>query len=374
MLFSYTYVPHQMEKMQAFIDFVFYEVWCEAPASGPFSLSLFDANAELREVMEAFYYSDAQGADFFYGHVERIYGLFSELTQQQTEKLRQWYQGNNDLEKVCANDPTSQLARYGDIALAHQELGIQLASFFKGLYSHSLLSLAPLRTKIGEIDDHYQAFMSANRTGRCPFCGISDLLSEYHTKREAYDHYLPKALYPFNSINFRNLVPACHHCNSSYKISKDPAHTPKDPAGAIARRKVFYPFSTDPHTIEVKVTLQHANIEKLASTDIDLTFGPANISEQIETWKDVYGIEERYRGKLLGGDAKAWLVEILDEWRWNDESAGAEGKTPDEYLRDVGRHAQKSPYANANFLKISFLNGCKAAGLFEPTTNAGGVP
>ncbi len=24
---------------------------------------------------------------------------------------------------------------------------------------------------------------------------------------EAYDHYLPKSLYPFNSINFRNLVP-----------------------------------------------------------------------------------------------------------------------------------------------------------------------
>lgn len=26
MLFSYTYVPHKMEKMQAFIDFIFYEV------------------------------------------------------------------------------------------------------------------------------------------------------------------------------------------------------------------------------------------------------------------------------------------------------------------------------------------------------------
>lgn len=28
MLFQYTYVPHQMEKMQAFIDFIFFEVWC----------------------------------------------------------------------------------------------------------------------------------------------------------------------------------------------------------------------------------------------------------------------------------------------------------------------------------------------------------
>ena len=44
MLFPYTYVPHQMEKMQTFIDFIFHEVWCEAPTSGPFGLNLFDAN------------------------------------------------------------------------------------------------------------------------------------------------------------------------------------------------------------------------------------------------------------------------------------------------------------------------------------------
>lgn len=54
MLFSYTYVPHKMEKMQAFIDFIFYEVWCKARVRGPFCLKLFEANAELYEVMEDF--------------------------------------------------------------------------------------------------------------------------------------------------------------------------------------------------------------------------------------------------------------------------------------------------------------------------------
>ena len=53
MLFPYTYVPHQMEKMQTFIDFIFHEVWCKAPTSGPFGLDLFDANAELREMRQA---------------------------------------------------------------------------------------------------------------------------------------------------------------------------------------------------------------------------------------------------------------------------------------------------------------------------------
>ena len=123
-----------------------------------------------------------------------------------------------------------------------------------------------------------------------------------------------------------------------------------------------------------QVTLQHSDIANLTPTDISLQFGPAALTEKIGTWKDVYGIVERYRGKLLGADGKAWLVEVLDEWRWSDETAGAEGKAPDAYLRDVSRHTEKSPYANANFLKNSFLQDCKTVGLFEPVVKGGAAP
>jgi hypothetical protein len=92
---------------------------------------------------------------------------------------------------------------------------------------------------------------------------------------------------------------------------------------------------------------------------------PAAIGEQIETWKDVYEIEERYRGKLLGGDAKAWLEEVLIERNWHNETAGAEGRSPNAHLRDVERHTRRSPFANANFLKHGFLQACKSAGLFD---------
>jgi hypothetical protein len=228
------------------------------------------------------------------------------------------------------------------------------------------VDVAALKNRIGDIGDHYRAFVAVNKSGKCPFCGINDLLGEYHTRREAYDHYLPKALYPFNSINFKNLAPACHHCNSSYKTSKDPAYEPKDPAGVAIRRKVFYPFSNCHPNIDCTVTLAHVNIEKMAAGEVTLSFGPTDFSEQIETWKDVYGIEERYRAKMLGADGKAWLVEVIDEWRWNEESAGSEGKPPDKYLQDVDRHTQKSPYANANFLKNGFLQACKLVGMFDP--------
>lgn len=362
MLFPYTYVPHQMEKMQKFIDYIFHEVWCKAPTSGSFGLNLFDANAELRELMEAFYYSDAKGADFFYGHVERIYGLFSALTAAQISQFQQWYQGNNDLEKVCSNDPAVHLVRYADIAVAQASLSEQLAVFFKGLYSQSLLDLKALRAKIGAIDDHYQAFVTANKAGKCPFCGIGDIKGVHASKREAYDHYLPKALYPFNSINFRNLAPACHECNSTYKLSKDPAHS------ATGRRKAFYPYTATPYAIELQVTLQHSDIEKLTPADVNLQFGPAALDEKIDTWKDVYGIEERYKAKFCAeNDGKYWLTQVFDEWQ-------RDGKSPADYLTTLTRQATSKPYAECNFLKKPFLEACHRVGLFNAIAKGENAP
>lgn len=356
MLFTYKYVPHAMEKMQTFIDFIFYDVWCKALGNGEFRFELFDTNPELKALMETFYYSDTQGGDFFYSHVEKIYGLFAVLTPPQIDQLKQWYQGNNDIEKVCANDPITHLARYADISALNTDLSEQLAAFFKGLYDK--IDLAALRKRIGSIDDHYQAFMEKNTVGKCPFCGISDMLGVNHTPREAYDHYLPRKLYPFNSINFHNLVPACHHCNSSYKTSKDPAFTPKDKAGAIHRRKAFYPYSTQDYSIEIIIDLKNPAIDRLVPADVQLTFGPSDILEEIETWKDVYGIEERYKNKCCSGDAKNWLEEI----RILHDTYGID---PLKSLAMVKQLAAKDPVANSNFLQLAFLEGCQRIGLLS---------
>lgn len=359
MLFTYTYVPHQMERMQRFINFIFYQVWCRARKLDGYDLTLFDANPPLKEIMLSFAYDHTAAGDRFSSQVQSIFQSFAQLSREQTAQFKRWYQGNNNLEKVCANVPNAQLARYADIAVRYKELSEQLSTFFKGLYSQSLLDLAALRAKIGDIDDHYKNFVQINKVGKCPFCGISDLLSEYHTKREAYDHYLPKALYPFNSINFRNLVPACHYCNSSYKTSKNPAYTPKDPAGAVRRRAVFYPYKPVTHAIELQVTLQTSDIENLAPNDIALQFGPEAVAEEIDTWKDIYGIEERYKAKLCGeNDGKYWLMQVLDEWR-------EDGRNPSDFLTALARQTRTRPYADCNFLRKPFLEACNARGLLQ---------
>ena len=356
MLFPYTYVSHQMEKMQEFIDFTFYEVWCKAPIGLDFSLDLFNAEPDLKEILSCFGFAAnaPERGKQFYKDIKKIYELFAApLPPQQINKLKNWYQANNNIQMVCANDPAVQIARYADITAIHPDLSDQLASFFKGLYSQQLLDLTTLRDKIGQIDEHYQAFMQANTMGKCPFCGLGEIKGVYHSKREAYDHYLPKALYPFNSINFRNLAPACHECNSSYKLSKDPAH---NDAG---RRKAFYPYANLGHNIKVTIDLSKPDVDHLEPADIQLSFGPPEINEEIETWKDVYGIEERYKAKCCSGDAKDWLeqIRILGD---------AHGIDPDSSLNTLQQQAERAPYANCNFLKIAYLDGCKRAKLFTP--------
>ena len=182
---------------------------------------------------------------------------------------------------------------------------------------------------------------------------------QYHSKREAYDHYLPKALYPFNSINFRNLVPACHHCNSSYKTRKNPAYTPTDPAKAAHRRPVFYPYMTASHSIELQIDLHHSDIANLTPAHITLHFGPAAIAQEIDTWKDVYGIEERYKSKLCTeSDGKAWIAQVLDEWK-------ELGKDPQDFLNTLAFNTEKRPFTDCNFLKQPFLDACLKKGIFN---------
>jgi hypothetical protein len=324
-------------------------VWCKATPKIDFSFNSCSGNPELFEVMKKFFYSDKKNADFFYGNVERIYGHFAYLKPKHIRRLKWWYFSNNDIERLCSNNPALNPARYTDIERRYPDLAKDLRIFFSGLYD---FDAADIKAKIGDIDDHYQAFVTTNKAGKCPFCGIGDIKGIHASKREAYDHYLPKALYPFNSINFHNLAPACHECNSTYKLSKDPAHS------ATGRRKSFYPYTETPYAIELQVTLQHSDIANLTQADVDLQFGPAALDEKIATWKDVYGIEERYKAKCCGdNDGKYWLTQVLDEWR-------EDGRAPDDYLKTLTRQAKRNPYADCNFLKKAFLEGCERTGHF----------
>jgi hypothetical protein len=92
-------------------------------------------------------------------------------------------------------------------------------------------------------------------------------------------------------------------------------------------------------------------------TDIQIQFGPAANAEEVETWKDVYGIEERYKANLCGeNDGKYWLTQVLNECRAHD-------KQPADILAMRGQQAKSQPYADCNFLQQPFLEACQQIGV-----------
>jgi hypothetical protein len=355
MLFNYRYVNHSIEMFQVYLDHLVKEVWCKA--TGDFSLDLL--HPELKLIVEAIFNDDSITKDHLDGPIRSIYELFkTKLSASQRQQVSKWYDHNNDIEALCACCPDKQPVTYADIRAISVDLETALKDFCKSLFT-DVIHLKAVASRIGDIDGHYEAFITENEEGKCPYCGYGDIKGVHHTRREAYDHYLPKGTYPFNSVNFRNLAPMCNECNSSYKLTKDPTRhiDPISRKTAKDRRKAFYSYATVASGITISVTLKSKDVTNLLPKDIDLLVTAPGREEEVEAWNEVFGIEERYKAKLCAkNDGKAWLGHIVEE-------AENGGVTRDELLALARRAAERSPYDSANFLKKPFLTACQRASI-----------
>lgn len=166
---------------------------------------------------------------------------------------------------------------------------------------------------------HFDEFREANQhITVCPMCGISELKTEHDTTRDQYDHYIPKASYPFSSINFHNLVPTCKECNSfDFKGEKDVV--------AIRNTKLFYPYDQEHKGIDVEFIVEEDNV---AISDIAwrVEFKSLDGKEQeIDAWKNIYNIEERYLG-FVKGHIQKWFNAY---WEYLEDDA-LNGLTEDQ--------------------------------------------
>jgi hypothetical protein len=108
-------------------------------------------------------------------------------------------------------------------------------------------------------------------------------------------------------------------------------------------------------TIVIKVKLRTKDVLHLQPDEIDLTFSSPTHEEEVESWKDVFGIEERYKAKLCSeSDGKAWLQRITEESTDSNLSK-------DQALEYELRAAKRVIEHDAGFLKIPFLIACRDA-------------
>lgn len=362
MLFNYRYISHDVERLQAWLRHLVQEVWCRH--GGAFSLDLL--HEELRLVILDVFNTEEQiprgnTGDLLFGPIKRIDAIFQrELTAPLRNQFRDWFDYNNDISALCSGNPVVSPISYDDIKAINIELATELKAFCGNLFAR-VIEWSAVTSRAAKIDDHYDAFVTENDEGKCPYCGYGDIKGQHHSRREAYDHFLPKGTYPFNSVNFRNLAPMCNECNSSYKLQKDPIRhiDPLHKVGTATRRKAFYSYAAAPSGISIDVAIATTDITLMSDHDITLTITSPGRDEEVEAWKDVFGIEERYKAKFCAkNDGKAWLQQIVEECANTQH-----GLTKDDLLNMVFRSAERSPYDSANFLKKPFLLACQNAGM-----------
>jgi hypothetical protein len=239
-------------------------------------------------------------------NIKEIHRLFHLQEKKERERIKKGFNSNNRIEDLCKNKREKPL-KYSDFK--DRELADQIKSFFNYLYKE-LPKRKKFFDKFGTFKEYFEYFRKANNEFNiCPFCGLTDLKSWEDKIRDDNDHYFSKGIYSFNSINFYNLVPACSDCNQGYKLQKDIIFN------SGKRKKVFYPYNSVKHSNSLFAKRIPQQPDQVINSNWEFSFSyNKSISEEMETWDDIYEIKFRYnvfsRKKI-----KQWLVQFNDFYK-----------------------------------------------------------
>lgn len=346
MLFSYTYVSHPLERLHGWIEHLVTIVWCRN--GGAYSGTLLCQ--ELQDIAAKVDPIETTKRSIF-DDIRDLDALIQGLDQSKRDELAMMFRDSTAVDDLCHGTAGKQPYRLADLEVWDLKSAKKLKGFFYDLFDKHIVS-GPIKQQLGTLKNHVDSFCQKNIEGICPFCGLEEIRDENYKTREPYDHYLPRCKYPFNSVNFRNLAPMCHTCNSSYKTKKDPISRTHG-----TRQKAFAPYDAVEALPAMTVAFDPGIIQNLKPEDITLKIESNKHPEEFGTWEWLFGIQERYKGKLCKKrGAYAWLNTVLnDSKNYN--------VMPQKLLADIRDNTATDPFLDDGFLKLATLEACHSAGL-----------
>jgi hypothetical protein len=358
MIFTYKPINHPLDALHMHIGHLVKHVWCGKKAT--FSPVLL--NKEFRTVVEEIDNNRHAGTPLLIDAIVDIHKRVQGLRPAHRVKLAKWFDANNKVEHLCKGG-SPKPGRYEDVASLDPGLVAPLKSFFNGLFLRVIITAA-VTSRWHDLGHHYKAIVTKNTKDKCPFCGLGPIKGVNRTARDAYDHYLPKDKYPFNSVNLKQLAPMCHDCNSVCKGAKDPLvpdKNAKDPLSSSGkRRRAYYPYARQHSRPKFTVTLKHKDFPNLLPSDMDIVITAKNAQDKVETWKDLFNLDERYRDILCGeNEGKVWASRIVMAKRFDPTDS------PKKALARNLRAARAYPLNDAGFLQVAFLEECQRIGAFR---------
>lgn len=326
MLRLYKPIQHDIFKLQQMLEHLVCHVWCTANEDECCEDKL---DADFKIVYLAY--------GWLKENVDLIYEKFEGLSPVELQKIKEAFLSDNAIENLCNGTiPPVYLDKLP--AIIEEDVKPLLVDFYETLLEKAKVP--------GTKKDYYEKLIAANEFKWCPCCGLIDIEQEDSKYREAFDHYLPKAHYPFASVNFKNLVPLCHKCNSDRKGEKDPIE---------GGRKAFYPFATGPHSITISMKVDKTkDLGNLQAADLAITF--TGDKEKIDTWNALFDISARYNEKTRAF-SKTHLRKI--KRRHAGFSAGKAAWTYQDSLDELIKDYEFDKYDDKKFLKIPLMEELK---------------
>ena len=286
MIHTYTFYESDVNKLNDFVLSFFNRIEFE---KGNFSTDFFEK--EFYDNLVS-HHKTILGKSF-----KSIYEITKTWRQPKRTKLCNSIRNSNNIEQIC--NGTIIPTKANDIPTEVKDL---LVTLFKKLYKDVLFG-EYFKPHYGDRKTHYHGFKKClkNNYDRCPTCGIRDLHNDKEDITEQYDHYLAKDIYPFSTVNFKNLIPICSDCNSILIKSNDDIlqHT----------GKVFYPFEKKKKLISIKLKIVKNDSSNLENIQWGVDYkADVGREDELAAWKAIYNVEDRHKKHTSG-----WIS------KWNEK-------------------------------------------------------
>jgi hypothetical protein len=235
-------------------------------------------------------------------HFKKLFKEFKGLPASRKAEIVAEFTTHNSISDLCHNNQA--LTRYWSDS-TYPKFAKSVKDLFEFMYDETLSKVSYKNFSGESLPDHYIAYRDECSSSMCPFCGLEDYI-DLHPEfegRDAYDHYLFKAGYPFAAINPANLFPMCHECNTRFKKAQDVLFR----EDKTTRRRAAYPPDD---VFDISITIDNAFSPTPYATISLVDTSDTTKTEKFDTWLKIFSIRQRYEGRVIKkkGD---WLKKVV---------------------------------------------------------------
>lgn len=307
MLYFYKSIsPHTIDNLHGYLHYFFTQLFAEVHPTYDHAHYI---HADFQEIIDGY-------TEQIDNKLSAIFIAYIALRPNEKITVQNAYDVNNRISDVCSMSVTP--IKYAGLP---ETIRTPIKSLYDNLWGdNKILGYKKVVEKCGTLKSHFNKFRENNEFVVCPFCGLESLTCKSDDGKDDYDHYLPKSKYPFISVNFENLLPMCHRCNSK---SKGQADTPFIP-NTTTQRPLYFPLdnTTVDHKIELEINSADTDLSDSNNWTLSINCEPIGNKTKKESWESVFNIEKRYKS-IIADESKVWFKWIRDKHRRMCKKNGA---------------------------------------------------